>query len=352
MMRLRPSLPESAEDAHRLGKPVRVSLAIPIYNEESVVPELLRRTTAVLDSLPGGPHQIVFADDGSTDRTLALLEEAAAADPRLVVVALSRNFGHQAALTAALDQASGDVVVAMDGDLQDAPELIPLFLDQYYQGFDVVYAVRAQRQEGWLLRSSYALFYRLIAALADISLPLGAGDFALMSRRVVGHLRRVPERHRYLRGLRTWVGFKQTALPVNRDARHSGKSKYSLGKLMQLACDGIFAFSMVPLRAATVVGFLCLAGSLVYALGAVFAKVFLDLPPQGFTALVLFLTFFAGVQLFFLGIIGEYIGRIYQEVKQRPHYIVAKVVAQGKKRKAKNGQAWSSHTLEKPKIPA
>ncbi len=304
----------------------RVSLAIPIFNEESVLPELLRRTTAVLDSLPGGPHEIVFVDDGSSDRTLELLEEAVQREPRLRVVSLSRNFGHQAALTAALDHASGDVVVAMDGDLQDAPELIPAFLDKYRQGFDVVYAVRAVRQEGLLLRSCYALFYRLIASLADISLPLGVGDFALMSRRVVDQLRRAPERHRYLRGLRTWVGFKQTEIAVSREARHSGKSKYSVRKLLQLAFDGIFAFSVVPLRAATLVGFLCVAASLVYALRTLYARLFLDLQPQGFTALILFMTFLAGVQLFFLGIIGEYIGRIYQEVKQRPHYIVGKIV--------------------------
>src|SRR5260370_918143 len=181
--------------------PPRVSVAVPLYNEASGIPELLRRISATLDRLPGGPHEIVLVDDGSTDGTLALLEAAAAGDERLVVLSLSRNFGHQAALSAALDQVSGDVTVVMDGDLQDAPELIPAFLEQYARGYDVVYAQRLRRKEAWWLRLCYFVFYRALRRLSRVAVPVDAGDFGLMSRRVVEQLRQAPERHRFLRGL-------------------------------------------------------------------------------------------------------------------------------------------------------
>ncbi len=309
-----------------MSLPFRLSVAVPLYNEEKVLPEFLRRTRSVIDSLAGGPHEMVLVDDGSADRTLAILEEAAAADPRLVVVALSRNFGHQAALTAALDHCSGDAVVLMDADLQDAPEAIPLFVEKFQQGYDVVYATRASRKEAWWLKLSYFLFYRLLAMLSELSLPVDAGDFALLSRRVVEQLRRLPEHHRYLRGLRSWVGFRQIGIPIERAERHAGKSKYSLRKLMELASDGIFAFSIVPLRAAILAGLLATALSVIFALYAVYARLFLNRSPQGFTALVVLITFLSGILLFFLGIIGEYVGRLYEEVKARPLYIVGKTV--------------------------
>ncbi len=305
----------------------RVSVAIPLYNEEAGVPELLRRVTAALDALPSpGTHEIVLVDDGSTDSTLALLEKATAADPRLVVISLSRNFGHQAALSAALDHTTGDVVVLMDGDLQDAPEAIPLFPSEHEKGFDVVYARRSGRKENVLLRVSYFLFYRVIDSLSDMRLPLDAGDFALLSRRVVDHIRALPEHHRYLRGLRTWVGFKQTALPVARMARFSGRSSYTLRRLLHLAFDGIFAFSLAPLRAATLMGLVTVALSLAFVAYAVAVRVLHGQTPAGFTSLIAAITLFGGIQLVFLGVIGEYIGRIYEEAKGRPHYIVGKVV--------------------------
>lgn len=314
----------------------RVSVAVPVYNEESVIPELLRRTLTVLDEIPGGPHEIVLVDDGSTDQAYTLLEDAVADDPRIVVVALSRNFGHQAALSAALDFVSGDVVVAMDGDLQDAPEVIPRFLEEYHKGFDVVYAVRVNRKEGWLLRFCYRLFYRVIASLADSRLPEGAGDFALMSRRVVDLVRQAPERHRYLRGLRSWAGFRQTGIPVERDARHSGRSKYSVRKLFQLAFDGILSFSTVPLRAAMLAGTLAVAASVLFALYSVAVRVFSGQAPQGFTAQIVVFTFLSGVQLLFLGVIGEYVGRIFEQVKQRPLYVVGRIT----------GKQWTDNTLD------
>ena len=301
-----------------------ISVAIPIYNEQDVVPELLRRTTAVLDEMPGGPHQIVVVDDGSSDLTAELLEEAATADPRVVIVSLSRNFGHQTALAAALDYVSGDVTVLMDGDLQDSPEAIPLFVDAYQQGYDVVYAQRIDRKEPWWLRVCYHLFYRVIAALSSIHLPLDAGDFGLMSYRVIEEIRKMPEHHRYIRGLRTWVGFRQIGIPLERAARRAGRTKYSPLKLLKLASDGIFAFSIVPLRFAAVLGACTSAFSVLYALYALYVKFWLH-SPQGFTALIVAVTFLSGINLLFLGIIGEYVGRIYEEAKGRPHYIVRKV---------------------------
>jgi polyisoprenyl-phosphate glycosyltransferase len=320
-----------------MSRPARVSLAIPVFNEEAVVPELIRRTTAVLNGIPGGPHEIVLADDGSSDRTLELLEQAAEKDPRLVVVSLSRNFGHQTALAAALDQVSGDVAVLLDGDLQDPPEAVPTLLEWYQQGYDVVYVRRVNRKESWWLRACYYIFYRLLAALSSVQLPLDAGDFGLMSRRVIEEIRRMPEQHRYLRGLRTWVGFRQIGIPMERSARHAGRTKYSALKLLKLASDGIFAFSIVPLRAAAVLGAGVIGLSLLFALYSLYAKFWMH-SPQGFTALILAMTFFSGVNLFFLGIIGEYVGRVYEEAKGRPHYVVLKVVRHnGSSTEGKNG---------------
>lgn len=320
-----------------MSRPARVSLAIPVYNEEAVVPELVRRTTAVLDGVPGGPHEIVLVDDGSSDRTLELLEQAAEKDARIVVVSLSRNFGHQTALAAALDQVSGDVAVLLDGDLQDPPEAVPTLLDWYQQGYDVVYVQRVNRKESWWLRACYYIFYRLLAALSSVQLPLDAGDFGLMSRRVVDEIRRMPEQHRYLRGLRTWVGFRQIGIPMERSARHAGRTKYSPLKLLRLASDGIFAFSIVPLRAAAVLGAGAVGLSFLYSLYSLYAKFWMH-SPQGFTALILAMTFFSGVNLFFLGIIGEYVGRVYEETKRRPHYVVLKIVRRdGSNTAEKNG---------------
>jgi polyisoprenyl-phosphate glycosyltransferase len=303
----------------------RVSLAIPVYNEEAVLPELLRRTKAVLDSIPGGPHEIVLADDGSSDRTMELLHRAAQEDDRLVVIALSRNFGHQTALTAALDHVTGDVAVLMDGDLQDPPEAIPTLLEAYQQGYDVVYVRRINRKESWWLRGCYYLFYRLLAALSSTQLPLDSGDFGLMSRRVIQEIRKMPEHQRYLRGMRTWVGFRQIGIPIERSARQAGRTKYNPLKLLMLAFDGIFAFSTVPLRAAAILGLTAIGLSVLYSLYALYARFFLH-SPQGFTTIILIVTFLSGVNLFFLGIIGEYIGRIYEETKARPHYIIGRIV--------------------------
>jgi glycosyltransferase involved in cell wall biosynthesis len=305
----------------------RVSVAVPLFNEEQGVPELVRRIGDVLRTIPGGPHEMLFIDDGSSDRTFELLSEAARRDPRIVVISLSRNFGHQAALSAAIDHATGDLVVLMDGDMQDPPEAIPSFLEEQKKGFDVVFARRVRRKEGWLLRLSYFVFYRLIAAVSNLRLPLDSGDFALLSRRVVDNLRAIPEHHRYLRGLRTWVGFRQTGLPIERSERAAGQTKYGPIKLVRLALDGIFAFSMAPLRAASLLGLATITGSLLYAAYAIYVKVFQGRSPTGFTALIVALALLSGVQLLVLGVIGEYLGRVYDEAKGRPLYVVGRIVS-------------------------
>lgn len=306
-----------------------VSIGVALYNEEAVLPELLERLGRVIDDLPGTGHQVVFVDDGSSDRTWPIIEAAARKDPRIVAISLSRNFGHQAALTAVLEHVTGDVTIIMDGDLQDPPEAIPRFLEAHAAGADVVYARRVNRKEGVLLRMSYHAFYRLVGSLASVQLPMDAGDFGLLSRRVVNELKRTREHHRYLRGLRTWVGFRQEGIEVERGERFAGDSKYSATKLFKLAFDGIFAFSIVPLRAAAFLGAVAVALTVLFALYSLYAKLFLDRSPQGFTALILVITFVSGVLLFFLGVIGEYVGRVYEEVKGRPIYIVGKVVRNG-----------------------
>ena len=214
----------------------------------------------------------------------------------------------------------------MDGDLQDPPEAIPQFIAQHQKGFDVVYAQRIDRKEGWPLRFCYFLFYRCLTLFSNITMPLDAGDFALVSRRVIEELRRIPEHQRYLRGLRSWVGFRQIGIPVERSERLSGNSKYSFAKLLGLALDGIFAFSIVPLRVAAALGLLTIAVSLTFAIYSIYVRLFLNRSPQGFAALIVAITFLSGVQLLFLGVIGEYLGRIYEEAKGRPHYIIGKIV--------------------------
>lgn len=313
-----------ARPAERRAETAVISVAVPVYNEEAVIPELLRRLRTVLDGLPGGPHEIVFADDGSRDATVAALRAAAVSDRRIRVVELSRNFGHQIALTAALDHCHGDAIVMMDGDLQDAPELIPEFVHRWLIGADVVYAVRARRTEGWILRTCYRLFYRLIEQVADLKLPRDSGDFCLVSAEAAAAMREARERNRYVRGLRTWVGFRQEAFPVERQARQAGKSKYGWRKLFGLAFDGIFSFSTAPIRLAVWMGVATVAMTAVLGLFWIVAWA-AGAAPQGFTALAISIAFFGGVQLVFLGLIGEYVGRIYDEVKQRPLYVVRRV---------------------------
>ena len=300
----------------------RVTIAIPIHNEEDVLPALLQRVFAVLDQTPGGPHELLLVDDGSRDGSLRILEDAAQRDPRLRVLVLSRNFGHQAAVSAAFDYATGDVMMVMDGDLQDAPEALPILLKRLDEGFDVVYVRRARRKEPFWLRTSYHIAYRIISRMSKLALPVDAGDFALLSRRAVDAVRALPERQRYLRGLRSWVGFRQTGEVIERYARAAGESKYSLSALIALALDGTFAFSTAPLRLIGALGGFVLILAGLFSLYAVFARLVLGQSPQGFTALTVLVTVIGGMILISLWIIGEYVGRIYEEVKHRPIYLV------------------------------
>jgi dolichol-phosphate mannosyltransferase len=305
---------------------MKLSVAVPVFNEADNVTELVSRILKVLDGIPGGPHELIITDDGSSDGTRAALQVAVTSDPRIRALLLSRNFGHQQAITAALDHVTGDLVVVMDGDLQDTPEAIPQLLEMHDRGFDVVYAERVDRQEGWLLRISYRLFYRIMARLSGVPIPLDAGDFALMSRRVVEAIRSAPERNRYLRGLRAWAGFRQVGLPIARGKRLAGTTKYSFSALIKLAFNGIFAFSTVPIRAALLLGAFAVAAAVLFTAYAVTVKLTAGRTPAGFTSLVVTITFLSGVNLFFLGVIGEYVGRIYEETKQRPLYIIEQVL--------------------------
>lgn len=303
-----------------------ISVVVPLHNEEMVLPQMLRRVSDVLEAMPGSPHEMIFVDDGSSDATAQMLEAAAAADPRMVVIILSRNFGHQPALSAALDYVSGDVTVVLDGDLQDPPESIPALVAKFQEGYDVVYAQRKRRKEGPLLKLAFYLFYRLMSSMSDTRLPLDAGDFGLMSRRVVNLVRSMPEHHRYIRGMRSWVGFRQTGIPVERSERAAGESKYGFLKYVKLASDALFSFSTIPIRAAAIFGFIAISVSVLFALYTLVAKLAFHQPPKGFTALLVIGTFLAGTVLFFLGVIGEYVGRVYEEVKARPLYIVHRVI--------------------------
>ncbi|HET9064490.1 MAG TPA: glycosyltransferase family 2 protein [Gemmatimonadales bacterium] len=301
---------------------MRVSVAIPVYNEAGGIDELIRRVDAALDQLPVDAHEIVIVDDGSEDATRALLIAACERTSRLRVIFLSRNFGHQAALTAALDAAVGDVVAVMDGDLQDPPEVIPSMMQAHLDGADVVYAIRVGRKEALPLRMAYSLFYRLLRSVAHLDIPRDAGDFSLLSRRAVDQFRALPERHRFLRGLRAWVGFTQVGIPVERGARFAGRSKYSLRSLIRLALDGLFSFTTWPIRAAMVLGAVAILLAAGFSIYAVVVRLLVGSVPAGFTALVVVTVFLSGVNLFFLGVVGEYVGRIYDEVKQRPHYVI------------------------------
>jgi len=277
----------------------------------------------VLESATDGSFEIMFVDDGSRDGSAEILDSFCSRDSRLRVIHFSRNFGHQAALQAGLDAASGDAVILMDADLQDPPEVLHQFIEKWRQGYDVVYAVRRKRKENWLKRAAYSIFYRSMKVIAEIDVPLDVGDFCLMDRRVVDMLVTLRERHRFLRGLRSWVGFRQIGIEYQRDARLAGAPKYTLRKLVSLALSGYIGFSSMPLRAAAWLGFLSAAAG--FSIGIwVLVRTLIELPspPRGWASTMSVILFVGGVQLFVLGIIGEYLGRVYDEVRNRPLYVV------------------------------
>ncbi len=302
------------------------SLVIPIYNEEATIPEMYRRVGAVMDGLDG-PCELILVNDGSRDRSLALLRDLRDRDPRVCYLSFARNFGHQTAVTAGLNFARGRIVVVLDADLQDPPELIPAMVEQWRAGYQVVYAQRVQRrQESWFKRLTAYGFYRVLRHLADVDIPTDTGDFCLMDRQVVEALNAMPERNRYLRGLRAWAGFRQTAIPFQRDPRFAGEVKYTFRKSLALAIDGLVSFSKVPLRMSTYVGLLSAAIALLMGLLVLYWRLFEpNSPLTGFATIAIAIFFLGAVQLVSIGILGEYIGRIYEEVKGRPLYTLAEV---------------------------
>lgn len=300
-----------------------ITVAVPLFNEEPGVEQLLKRVSGVLEDLPrSDEHEILCVDDGSDDGTLDALLRMRSPYPNLRIISLTRNFGHQAALSAALDAARGEAVFIIDGDLQDDPSLLPRFIDEYVNGADVVYAVRRQRPESLWLRAAYAIHYRLLKLMSNTAIPLDAGDFSLLSRQTVDHMKTLPERQRYLRGLRAWVGSKQVGIAVERGERFAGSSKYSIRDLVRLSLDGLLAFSIIPLRIATFVGAATVVAGAGYGIFVLIARI-AGAAPQGFATLALLQVIFAGMILLVLGVIGEYIGRIYEEVKRRPVYLIA-----------------------------
>jgi len=300
-----------------------LSIVVPCFNEELVIRETARRLRGLRDTLDTCTTELVFVDDGSHDGTLAALRELAAADPAIRVVAFARNFGHQVAVTAGIDAAAGDAIVIIDADLQDPPEVIPQMLAKWREGYDVVYGTRTDRPgESWFKLITARAFYRLLNQLSDVAIPLDTGDFRLISRRVADTLRAMPERDRFLRGMVSWVGFRQFALPYRRAARFAGETKYPLRKMFRFATDGILSFSSTPLQLSVGLGLLSAALALAGILYAFVLRVFTDIWVEGWTALMIAVLFLGGVQLISVGILGAYVGRIYNEIKRRPLYVV------------------------------
>ncbi|MFN8373862.1 MAG: glycosyltransferase family 2 protein [Anaerolineae bacterium] len=300
-----------------------VSIICPVHNEEAGLQELYQRVVGVMDTLDAD-WELVLVDDGSRDRSAAEIMRLYNSDVRVRGVQLSRNFGFQIAVTAGLDVAQGDAIILMDADLQDPPEVIPQMIAQWHAGYDVVYGVRGEREgETWFKKASASAFYRLIRRITSVNIPLDTGDFRLMDRRVVESIRKMPERHRFLRGLVSWVGFKQTGVVYQRQARFAGKTSFTLGKMLRFAMDAITGFSYFPLQIASWLGFVMAIISALSIVAVVALRLFgTDAPLLGQATTLIAVLFLGSIQLICLGIIGEYLGRMYDEVKQRPLYLV------------------------------
>ena len=305
---------------------MQYSLVIPIFNEQENITELYARLSKTMESL-NKDYEIVFINDGSTDQTLSKLSNLHNQDKRVKAITFSRNFGHQIAVTAGLNNVQGKYIAVLDADLQDPPEVLPDFFTKLTQGYDVVYAIRTQRKDSWLRKTMYYLFYRLLKLMANITIPLDSGDFCVMTKRVVDILNQLPERNRFVRGLRSWVGFSQTGLAYARDKRYAGISKYNMSAMLKLAFDGIFSFSYVPLQILTWTGFVVFLLSIFSSLLTVYYKLFTDVYiPRGFPTTIIVIMFIGGINMLGLGIIGEYLGRIYDEVKQRVPYVIESTI--------------------------
>lgn len=309
-----------------------ISVVIPTYKSESNLPVLIRRLEDALQEC-GYEYEVIFVDDSSPDNSLAILRDACKSNPKIKLISLSRNFGQQIATSAGLKYTKGDAVIIMDDDLQDPPEFIPALIKKWEDGYEVVYAVRKSRKVGFLKNIGYRLFYKTLARLSYIQIPQDSGDFGLIDRRIVEIINNMPERDRFVRGLRAWVGFKQIGLECERPQRHKGKPSYNLFKIIKLSTDGIFAFSNVPLQISSAVGFVVSLAAFLGIIFTVVQRIMTYIFPQnllavwpGFSTIVLSILFLGGVQLICIGILGEYIARIYSEVKQRPLFLIKEAI--------------------------
>ncbi len=299
-----------------------LSIIVPVFNEESLIRESVRRLVSTASRLTSS-YEIIFIDDGSTDQSWALLKEERQKNPHLRILSFSRNFGHQMAITAGMDHVKGDVVITIDADLQDPPELIEKMIAQWQEGYDIVYARRSHRLGETIFKKFTAtIFYRLIRKISNVDIPVDVGDYRLMSRRALDSMNQLRERHRYVRGLVAWLGYKQGFVDYVREKRFAGKTKFSLMRMIKFSLDGIASFSIAPLRLATMLGFACAGFSFLYILYALYANFILHDVVRGWTTVIIAVFFLGGVQLICLGIIGEYLGMIHDESKQRPLYVV------------------------------
>lgn len=309
-----------------MDEKILCSVVIPAYNEELVVQETYKRLKTVMDSI-NEPYELVFVNDGSKDNTAAIIRKLCETDKRVKLVDFSRNFGHQLASTAGMDYSSGDTVVLIDADLQDPPELIPEMIRKWREGYEVVYGVRIKRiGETFFKKLTAKLFYRFMKSMTEVDMPLDTGDFRLIDRKVCNALKTANEKNRYIRGLISWLGFKQIGIEYVRDKRFAGETKYPLKKMIKFAFDGITSFSYKPLRLATYFGTVISGLSFLYLLVVLFQRLFTDDTVAGWASILAVSLFFNGIILIILGIIGEYIGRIYDEVKGRPLYIVRETI--------------------------
>lgn len=304
----------------------KINLLIPLYNEEDVYEQLIARLNKVMDDSSLSIN-VIMIDDGSKDDTAILMKRTALVDKRYTAVFLSRNFGHQLALTAGLNQVNAsEAIMILDGDLQDPPELLEEFYGYFQQGYDVVYAIRKKRKEGFLKKSAYKLFYMLLKKISYIDIPLDSGDFSLVSRRVVDEINAMKEESRFLRGMRTWIGYQQIGVEYERDERIAGDSKYDFKRLLNLALNGIFNFSFFPIKFISSLGFMTILIASIFLVITFVKKFIFGIVPEGFTALSTLLIIFGGIQLISIGILGEYIIRIFFEVKRRPLFIIKEII--------------------------
>lgn len=308
---------------------IDISIVVPLYNEEEVFDKLINRLTSVINTTVFS-CEIILVNDGSSDKTDLLIQKVCKEDKRFTGVLLSRNHGHQLAVTAGLQYVRGKKgAMIIDGDLQDPPELVNPFYDLLKSGYDVIYAVRKNRKESFIKKLAYLSYYRLQKKVSNFNIPIDSGDFSMLSRRVVDTMNSMPEQSRYLRGMRAWVGYKQIAYEYDRDERHAGETKYSWSKLFELAFNGIFNFSDFPVKIITRLGFLTVVFSLIYFGYNIYRKIYYNDVPQGFSATILAIILFSGVQLISLGLIGEYVLRIYNQVRNRPLFIIDSVIQEG-----------------------